>query len=317
MEFNPRDWFRLAFQLRGSVIPAIFPRAALCGVLGVFVSVLHFYHVPIAFPINSFIPDLVLGLLLVFRTNTAYERFWEGRKLWGSLVNVVRNMSRQIWIVVTDKTTGDRQQKTATIRLLVAFAVAVKLHLRHQPLDEELRSLVSPEQYEKLLTMNHPPIEIAFWVSDYLQLQYQCDRLHIYQLTELQNLLNLSIDVLGGCERILKTPIPLAYAIHLKQLLLIYCVTLPLQMVSNVGWWTGPITALISFILFGIEEIGIEIEDPFGCDSNDLPLDSICKIMLRNIEDLITLSPCTSPPLNLGSAIVFDGENDLTDSDFS
>jgi putative membrane protein len=84
---------------------------------------------------------------------------------------------------------------------------------------------------------------------------------------------------------------PLAYAIHLKQLLLIYCLLLPFQLVSNLGWWTGVIVALISFTLFGIEEIGIEIEDPFGHDKNDLPLDAICSTMLRNIEDLITLTP--------------------------
>jgi putative membrane protein len=317
MDFDQRNWFQVALQLRGSVIPAILPRAALCGVLGIVVSILHFNHVPIAFPFNSFIPDLVLGLLLVFRTNTAYERFWEGRKLWGSMVNTVRNMSRQIWIVVIDKTTGDREQKIAILRLLVAFAVTVKLHLRRQPLNEELRVLVSQKQYESLLLMNHPPLEIAFWISDYLQLQYQRDRLHIYQLSELQKLLDTIIDVLGGCERILKTPIPLAYAIHLKQLLLIYCLTLPFQVISNVGWWTGPLTALISFILFGIEEIGIEIEDPFGCDPNDLPLDSICKTMLRNIEDLITLSPCTSSSSHLDSGAVHEGKITSAGSDFS
>lgn len=83
----------------------------------------------------------------------------------------------------------------------------------------------------------------------------------------------------------------MAYATHLKQLLLIYCLTLPFQFVSELGWWTGPIVALVSFTLFGIEEIGIEIENPFGCDPNDLPLDAICATMLRNIKDLTTLEP--------------------------
>ena len=100
------------------------------------------------------------------------------------------------------------------------------------------------------------------------------------------------IDTLGNCERILKTPIPLAYAIHLKQLLLLYCLALPFQMVRDLTWGTGPVVALISFTLFGIEEIGIEIENPFGHDANDLPLDNICAVMQRNIDDLITtLSP--------------------------
>lgn len=107
-------------------------------------------------------------------------------------------------------------------------------------------------------------------------------------------MLNGLVDYLGGCERILKTPIPLAYAIHLKQLLLIYCLTLPFQFVSQLEWWTAPIVALMGFTLFGIEEIGIEIENPFGRDANDLPLDQICETMKRNIDDLITLEPASS-----------------------
>jgi putative membrane protein len=115
--------------------------------------------------------------------------------------------------------------------------------------------------------------------------------LNIYQLSDMHKLLDLLVDMLGGCERILRTPMPIAYAIHLKQLLLLYCLSLPFQMVSSIQWWTGPVVALISFTLFGIEEIGIEIENPFGHDPNDLPLDAICATIQRNIEDLITLAP--------------------------
>lgn len=294
MRVLQRDWFHLAFRLHGSVIPAIMPRTLLCGAVGVIVSILYIHEVPVSYPINNFIPELVLSLLLVFRTNTAYERFWEGRKLWGGLVNSVRNMARQIWIIVLEREKRDRDYKIVMLRSLVAYAVAVKLHLRRQHPDDELRSLVSAEQFKKLATMNNPPLEIAFWIGDYLQMQHQRDRLNVYQLAAMQQTLNGMVDILGGCERILKTPIPLAYAIHLKQLLLIYCITLPFQIVSAVGWWTGPLVALIGFTLFGIEEIGVEIEDPFGCDPNDLPLDDICNTMLRNIDDLISLAPCTS-----------------------
>ena len=154
--------------------------------------------------------------------------------------------------------------------------------------------MLSPSRFFTLKEMLNPPLEIAFWIGDYLQQQYQRDRLNIYQLNAMQELLNQMVDVLGGCERILKTPIPLAYAIHLKQLLLIYCLTLPFQAVRELVWWTGPIVALVSFTLLGIEEIGIEIENPFGRDPNDLPLDVICDTMLHNIEDLMTLTPNSS-----------------------
>lgn len=285
-------WFRDAFKLRGSVIPAVLPRAIVCGLFGLVISVLHYYQVPVSLPVlASLIPNIVLGLMLVFRTNTAYERFWEGRKLWGGIVNTSRNLARQIWVIIQERDKSDRQEKQATLKLLVAFAVATKLHLRGEPLNSELEALVSPPRYQTIRMMHNPPLEIAFWIADYLQTQHRRDRLNLYQLNSMQTLLNQLIDMLGGCERILKTPIPLAYAVHLKQLLLIYCLTLPFQLVAQLSWWTSPVVVLISFTLFGIEEIGVEIENPFGHDANDLPLDAICKTMLVNIEDMMSLTP--------------------------
>jgi putative membrane protein len=287
-----KQWFKLALQLRGSVIPSVFGRTLICGLFGVLISILFYFNYPVALPtLATLIPNIVLGLLLVFRTNTAYERFWEGRKLWGTLVNTVRNLARQIWIAIATETPSDHEQKIATLRLLVAFCVATKLHLRQEPINPELKNLLSPSQYTKLQSMHHPALEIAFWIGDYLQQQSDRRYLNNYQLSAMHRLLDGMVDSLGGCERILRTPMPLAYAIHLKQLILLYCLSLPFQMVSSIGWWTGAIVALISFTLFGIEEIGVEIENPFGHDPNDLPLDTICATMLRNIEDLITLTP--------------------------
>lgn len=294
MAVERKHWFKVALQLRGSVVPAILGRTAICGLFGVLISLLFHFKLPVALPVLAgVIPNIVLGLLLVFRTNTAYERFWEGRKLWGNLVNCVRNLARQIWVAVGVEGEDDRLQKIAVLHMLVAFCVAMKLHLRQEPINEELKKLLPSAKYFTLKSMNHPPLEIAFWIADYLQQQQARSRLNIYQLNSMQQLLNQMVDALGGCERILKTPMPLAYAIHLKQLLLLYCLSLPFQMVGSLGWWTGPLVALISFTLFGIEEIGIEIENPFGHDANDLPLDVICTTMLRNIDDLITLTPGT------------------------
>lgn len=115
--------------------------------------------------------NIGLTLLLVFRTNTAHDRFWEGRKLWGSLVNTVRNLARDIWIVVKEKEPQDRVEKEAILRLVVAFSVAMKLHLRRDSLDEQLASLMSYRQYSILKDINHPPLQIAFWIGDYLQRQ--------------------------------------------------------------------------------------------------------------------------------------------------
>jgi len=286
------QWIKTALQIKGSVISAIYQRVLWCGAFGLLISIFHHFKVPVSQPIlGSVIPSIVLGLLLVFRTNTAYERFWEGRKIWGSIVNTVRNLARQIWVSVDEKEPEDKDNKIEALNLLVAFAVATKLHLRGEPINSELEELMPVSKYIKLKIINNPPLEVAFWIGDYLEQQYKRNCLNTYQLSSMQQLLNLLVDNLGGCERILQTPLPLAYAIHLKQLLLIYCLLLPFQIVQSLGWWTGLISALVSFTLLGIEAIGLELENPFGYDANDLPLDAMCQTMKRNIDDLISLTP--------------------------
>ncbi|MTJ08349.1 bestrophin family protein [Anabaena sp. UHCC 0204] len=286
------QWLQTALRIKGSVISAIYQQVILFGIFGVLISILYHFKVPVSQPIlGSVIPSIVLGLLLVFRTNTAYERFWEGRKSWGSMVNAIRNLARQIWVSIDEKEPEDKSRKIDALNLLVAFGVSTKLHLRGEPISSDLEELISQSKYIKLKNMNNPPLEVAFWISDYLEQQYNRNCINSYQLASLQSLLNLLVDNLGACERILKTPMPLAYAIHLKQLLLLYCFLLPFQIVQSLGWWTGFISALVSFTLLGIEAIGLEIENPFGYDENDLPLDAICTNIKLNIDDLTTLTP--------------------------
>ncbi|MBD3884131.1 hypothetical protein IFO70_20495 [Phormidium tenue FACHB-886] len=293
-----KTWFQLAFKLRGSVVPLVLPRSLLCGGFGLFVSWLYSLGLPVALPVMaSVIPNIVLGLMLVFRTNTAYERYWEGRRLWGNIINSVRNLSRSVWVGVLEKDPQDHSNKVATLQLIMAFVVATKLHLRQQTVSTELQPFLSKTRYTTLKLIDHPPLEISVWIQDYLQQQFQQQRLDGYQLNAMLQLLDSMVDSLGGCERILKTPMPLAYAIHLKQLLLIYCMALPFTFVQELHWWTGAIVTLISFTLFGIEEIGIEIENPFGRDSNDLPLDSFSKTIERNINDIMRLEPYSAKGL--------------------
>lgn len=298
MKVERDNWLKVATQIRGSVIPAVRIRVFWCGMFGFFISVLYFYNLPVSHPIlGTLIPSIVLGLLLVFRTNTAYDRFWEGRRLWGIMNNNVRNLSRQIWVGVATASPEAQAQKVVVMRLLIAFTIATKLHLRDEPINEELRELLPESKFIQLQDISHPSLGIAFWISDYLQQQYQNNAINAHQLETMQQLLSGLVDCLGGCERILRTPIPLAYVIHLKQLLLIYCLLLPFQLVHSLNLLTGLVVALISFTLLGIEEIGVEIENPFGYDANDLPLDRMCATMHHNLENLMTLTPSMQNPL--------------------
>lgn len=290
---NRRKWFRSAFQIKGSVIVDVFPRTLICALFALLITVLQSLGYRLEAPtLGSLIPSIVLSLLLVFRTNTAYERFWEGRKAWGNLINNSRNLARLMLVAISENYYSDRQEKISAMRLLPAFAIAVKQHLRNDPLetDRDIEEILSPNQLEKLKLVGVPPLLIAVWINQYLQTAHDKGQIDRYQLTQMNRMISDMVDSLGTCERIQRTPMPLAYAIHLKQLLLIYCLSLPFQMVEQMGWYTAPLTALISFTLLGIEEIGLQIEDPFGIDPNDLPLDNLCRVMVRNIDDMVHLT---------------------------
>lgn len=288
----------VGLRLVRTVIPAIFPWVMLCSGYGFAVSLAHHFKYSSIFNDIKVLPNvvlclnIVLSLLLVFRTNTAHDRFWEGRKLWGALVNTVRNLARGIWIYIEEGVPQDREDKEAMMRLVVAFTVAMKLHLRRDAINPELMPLMSSFEYHKLEHVNHAPLEISCWIGEYLQKQYERQYLNVFQLTALHDLVDDLVDILGGCERILKTPVPLIYTITFKALVSIYFLLLPWELVNGLTWWTSPILGFICFILLGIDEIGNEIEEPFGHDPNDLPLDVICNTMLRNVEDLIQLAPC-------------------------
>ena len=288
---------QVILRLKGSVIRGILPWMLLCGGYALLISVAnHFGYLSglkeiTALPKIVITLNIVLSLLLAFRTNTAHQRFWEGRKLWGGMVNTVRNLTRSILIFVEEHDRQNRHQKEDAVKLVTAFPVAMKLHLRREPVNSELKPFMSKWQYRRLQYASHPCLEIAFWIGDYLQHQYEHRRLNVIQLTALQEQLNDMVNILGGCERIFKTPVPLAYTISLKILFFVYFLVLPLGLVQSLNWWTVSVTVFISFMVFSINEIGSEIEEPFGRDPNDLPLDFICNSIARNVKDLLIFEP--------------------------
>ena len=285
-----KSWFRGAFLIKYSIFTDVWEKSLFFAIFTLIICILHNAGVPVKQPtLSSLIPTIVLGLLLVFRTNSANDRFWEGRKLWGGMVNNIRNLTWQIWVHVGTATAEDRQAKVRTLYLLAVFAISAKNKLRSQGVTEDMQTLLTPKQYHQLKLNEHChlPLLVAGYIGEYLQQQYERKLITSYQLGQLQVYITRLIDMLGGCERILKTPIPNSYSIHLKQLLLIYCLVLPFQYVGEINWWTIPFVAVVSYIVYGIEAIALEIENPFGNDCNDLPLDQICQDIETNIRNFI------------------------------
>ena len=150
---------------------------------------------------------------------------------------------------------------------------------------------MSDTQFGQLSDSKSAPADILLFLQDYLQTQMHRGNILVNQVSTIQTSINSLLDSSMGCERILKTPIPIAYSIHLKQLLLIYCLTLPFQFVNQLGLWTAPIVFLVSMGLLGIEAIGEEIENPFGNDINDINMVGLCDDVVEGITEIIDLQP--------------------------
>lgn len=275
-KYDPHDWTSHLFDVNGSLVREILSRVSLAVLLAVVIVVLHEFKVvdglvEIPETAHSLI-GAALSLLLVFRTNASYDRFWEGRKLWGGIVNETRNLARQatVWL---------RHQPDRVRQILLwtaCYPHACRGRLRGQVELGPAQTALPAEEVQVVLSAAHTPLAVAQKLTSLLEESRRNGHLSDYAAVAADQNIQLLIDYIGACERIHATPIPFAYAVHLRRALLMYCWTLPFALVGRWGWATIPATLLISYILFGIEEIGVEIEDPFGIDENDLPLDDIC-----------------------------------------
>jgi putative membrane protein len=292
IEYDSRKWSSHLFVIRGAIIGRIFWRLALFTAWCVAVAAFHKYVRPVGMP--STVHTLVgvaLGLLLVFRTNCSYDRFWEGRKMWGGIVNESRNLA-----TAASAYLGNKHPLLEPIILWTSsFSYSAMHALRGTsglgPAAERLPS----EEVAAVLAAKHVPSAVALRIRRLLASAQATGQLNYNNTVAIDGNVQLLIDYIGGCERILKTPLPFAYVVHLRRALVIYCLTIPFALVETFGWFTCIVTLLIGYILFGIEEIGVEIEDPFGDDANDLPLEQICENIERNVFAILNDTQTTAP----------------------
>lgn len=291
-----RSWSATALPPQKSIVLAILPNVLLLGGLGLIVSILDHQGIPVAIALPSYLFEWLLGLLLMFWVHAAYQRFLEGQRHWGTLVNTVRNLAHQIWLAVEEKEAKDRQRKVEAIHWLVAFAVITTLYLRRQPLHNRnaptnLQALLSSDQYQRLAQLENPPLEVLFWLGDYLQLQYQRERLNLTQLAAMRGQLDTLVAVLGDSDRLVASSFSATYVVYLRQMLLLYCGLLPFQLVATAGWATAPTVMVIGAIVLGTETIGRVLEHPFHPHPHTLPLDAHGEMLVKEIKALMDRHP--------------------------
>jgi ion channel-forming bestrophin family protein len=282
--YNPKKWDRILFSVHGTVLPRTLKRVAAYGGLTAAVWAWNVYgmRLPAIDPLGHSLLGVALGLLIVFRTNTSYDRYWEGRKLWGQMVTAARNLIRGAASAGVDV--------TELVRLAAAYTYTLKQHLRGSRDFSEIKPLVSESAYANVAAASNPPSVMAFYLSAWIQERLARKEIDTALSRGLESCVGTMVENEGGCERIGKTPIPFAYAVHLKQMLTVYLLTLPFVLVPKMDAIAILTVAGITFGLVGIEEAGVEIEDPFGTNPNDLPMEEFCDTITRDIGELARLS---------------------------
>jgi putative membrane protein len=280
IQYDPHRWLDHLFDVRGSLIPEITLRMLSCVVWAVGVVTFSRYVEVVAIPATVHtLLGTALGLLLVFRTNSSYDRFWEGRQLWGSLVNESRNLARGASVHLR----GDPVLRDHVVRWTAVFPYAVKNVLRGSEGLGSIADGLPRAELEWVLGSEHPPLSIATRISARLVKARDKGLISDIILAMLDQNVQQLVDYLGGCERINTTPLPFSYMVHLRRVMIIYCFTLPFALIDTLGWLTIPATLGVAYTFFGIEEIGVEIENPFGQDLNDLALEELCGKIAKNL----------------------------------
>ena len=285
--YNPKDWWKLIFAFhRSDTFRVLLPGMIAVAFYTALIAWLENEVFHVTFRNTTVVHTLigfVLSMLLIFRTNTAYERWWEGRKLWGSFVNNSRNLALKLNAFLPEAATEQRAMFRALIH---NFIHASKDHLRK---GVDVKKLTVEGGYDAAYFAKggHVPNQVLKALFIEINRLYTSGTISGEQLLVLNAELQSFADNLGACERIKKTPIPYAYSLFLKKIIFIYVFTMPIGFVLDYGYWAVPVVAFVFYAFASIEVIAEEIEDPFGTEANDLPTDSISETIRANLHDIL------------------------------
>lgn len=294
ISYNPKEWFSFIFRFhKADTFRRLLPLIILISVYSAVIAWLELDYWKLAD--NSYVKNIPLmhgllgfaiSMLLVFRTNTAYDRWWEGRKLWGMLVNNSRNFAMKLNVLLAE---DDSKQRAFFRRMIPAYAMALHKHLRQEETrlelfqeEEELKDILQKIDHAK-----HVPNQYAGLMYRHVHGLFRENKISGEQLLFVNLELQAFTDICGACERIKNTPIPYSYSVFIKKFIFFYIITLPFGYVFQLGFYVIPVVAFVFYVLASLELIAEEIEDPFGGDENDVPTEALAHNIQRHVAELI------------------------------
>ena len=286
ISYNTKDWFTFIFRFhKADTFRTLFPIMLAIGFYSGVIGYLEVEYWKLSE--KSYVRNItvmhgmlgfVISLLLVFRTNTAYDRWWEGRKLWGSLVNNSRNLALKLAVILDDE--KDRQFFR---KMISSYASILHKHLSDVETSQQL--------YENLdLTIDHHkhrPNQVAKMMFQKINDLYEAKKISGDQLIIINSEIQSFTDICGACERIKNTPIPYSYSAFIKKFIFFYVMTLPFGYSFSLGYYVAPVVVFIFYVLASLELIAEEIEDPFGNDENDLPTLKMAENIKKHVAELM------------------------------
>lgn len=268
-----QHWLSRIFVWHGSVLSKIFSRLLLNFLLSIAVIVMLPWYSSLGVKLTV-APFSILGvaiaIFLGFRNNACYARYVEARQLWGQLMIASRSLLREV-----KNTVQPQADVRAFVRLQIAFAHSLRMQLRRLPQEQTLTKYLPPAQLAQVLAVQSPANRILLLLGNWLAEQRQQGALSDILFHSLNTRLNDMSVVLAGCERIASTPVPFAYSLILHRTVYLFCIMLPFALVGDLHYMTPFVSVLISYTFISLDALAEELEEPFGMENNDLPLDAI------------------------------------------
>ena len=293
ISYNTKDWFTFIFKFhKADTFRKLFPLMIAVSIYSGIITWLeldywnlsesnHVKNIPLMHGLLGF----AISMLLVFRTNTAYDRWWEGRKLWGSLVNNSRNFAMKLDAILP---ADDTEMRSFYRKIIPAYAYALHNHLHKEQTRVELFETDEHKQiFGEIDHAKHIPNQVAQLMYRHVHQLHTQNKISGEQLLFVNNELQSFTDICGACERIKNTPIPYSYSVFIKKFIFFYVMTLPFGYVFQLGFYVVPVVAFVFYVLASLELIAEEIEDPFGGDENDVPTALLAKNIHRHVAEII------------------------------